>query len=102
MHNIITYIFKQKHKLSNITFFFIFKVNCNLLDYPCSKESPFKICLPVHDGYMEGVCFQDPTRPNPDEPVLSFIYDGLSQDQTEQLSLRWDIPNNPLRNHLFC
>ena len=50
---------------------------------------------------MAGICLQDTTRPNPEEPVLSYMYNGMNKDQTELLSLRWDIPNDPLRNNLL-
>ena len=63
---------------------------------PCSEDSPYKICLPVYDGYLSGVCVQDNIRPTPEEPVLSFVYYGPNENNTI-LSLRYDIPNNPLR-----
>ena len=69
--------------------------NCSITE-PCSVEAPYRICIPVYDSSLNGICFQDKIRPTPDEPVLvAFEYATNPPDPT--LLKRFDIPNNPLR-----
>ena len=49
---------------------------------------------------MNGICFQDTIRPNPDEPVLAVI-NYATEEYDEKKLIRYDIPNSPLRNNLF-